>query len=328
MLDSLSILGHAAGGLESALALLAAQTPTAPPGPPPPAQPSLALLAGATLIAAAAAFTAAISVRLPMKALITRQEEAFHEVLTELFLFDVTPRQLTYIMFAGALVAGLILALLAFHAESGGLGLLLAFAAGVALGYWVPRFVIFIMQRNRHRRLNDQIIDGLVTLANGMRAGLNLVQSMELIEIHGHPPISQEFGLMLREFEHGTSVDEVLRRASARIKLHHYKLLFAAMETARMRGGNLPETLDRLGYALREILRLEEKVKSLTAANRMSALLMGVMPIVVAGIYYIIEPSWMEALLNDQWGLLMLAIAGLFWVGGFLWIRKIVSFEI
>jgi tight adherence protein B len=192
----------------------------------------------------------------------------------------------------------------------------------------VPRIVIFVMQRRRRQKLNEQLIDGLVTLANGMRAGLNLVQSMKLIETNAQPPISQEFGLMLREFEHGASVDEVMRRASARIRLHHYKLLFAAMETARMRGGNLPETLDRLGESLREIMRLEEKVKSLTAENRMSARMMGIMPLVVAGIYYMIEPTWMESLLNDQWGLILLTMAIVLNVAGFLWIRKIVTFEI
>jgi tight adherence protein B len=100
------------------------------------------------------------------------------------------------------------------------------------------------------------------------------------------------------------------------------------METARMRGGNLPQTLDRLGESLREILRLEEKVKSLTAENRMSAYMMGAMPIVITGIYYLIDETWLQALLNDQWGLLLLAIALVFWVTGFLWIRKIVTFEI
>jgi tight adherence protein B len=167
-----------------------------------------------------------------------------------------------------------------------------------------------------------------VTLANGMRAGLNLVQSMKLIETNAQPPISQEFGLMLREFDHGTSVDEAMRRASARIKLHHYRLLFAAMETARQRGGNLPDTLDRLGESLREILRLEEKVKALTAENRMSARMMGVMPVVVAVIYYFIEPTWVRSLLNDQWGLILLAIAAGLNIAGFFWIRQITTFEI
>jgi tight adherence protein B len=283
---------------------------------------------GATLLAMAAAFGAVVSLRLPLGSLIRKQEADFHGALVELFLFDVTPRHLTYVMFAAAGVAGIVFCLLAIHAGSGSLGLLMAFALGTFLGYWVPRLVIYMMQRKRRQRLNDQLVDGLVTLANGMRAGLNLVQSMKLIEANGHPPISQEFGLMLREFEHGTSVDEVLRRASSRIKLHQYKLLFAAMETARMRGGNLPETLDRLGEALREIMRLEEKVKSLTAENRKSAQMMGLMPIVIGGIYYFIEPDWFSSVLNDPWGLLLLVVAGIFWIGGFLWIRKIVSFDI
>ena len=283
---------------------------------------------GATALAAVAVFGAVISLRLPMRQLIQKQEADFHGALVELFLFDVTPRQLTYVMFAGALVAGVLLALFAFHSDGGGLAIVAAFVVGTVSGYWVPRVVIFVMQRRRRQRLNDQLIDGLVTLANGMRAGLNLVQSMKLIETNAQPPISQEFGLMLREFEHGTSVDEVMRRASVRIKLHHYKLLFAAMETARQRGGNLPETLDRLGESLREILRLEEKVKALTAENRMSARMMGAMPAVIGGIYYMIEPDWVQAILGSQWGLLLLLVALVFWVVGFLWIRKIMTFEI
>jgi tight adherence protein B len=283
---------------------------------------------GATALAMVAAFGGVISLRVPMRELVRRQEEDFHAALVELFLFDVTPRQLTYVMFGGAVVAGLLFSVFTMHAEAGAGAAILAFFGGMILGYWVPRLVIFVMQRRRRQRLNEQLIDGLVTLANGMRAGLNLVQSMKLIETNAQPPISQEFGLMLREFEHGTSVDEVMRRASARIKLHHYKLLFAAMETARQRGGNLPETLDRLGESLREILRLEEKVRALTAENRMSARTMGVMPAVILGIYYLIEPDWVGTVLNDQWGLLILGIAGIFWVAGFLWIRKITTFEI
>jgi tight adherence protein B len=284
--------------------------------------------AGATLLAAVSAFGAVISLRLPLGTLIRRQEEDFHTALVELFMFDVTARQLTYVMFGGALVAGMVFGLIAVHSEVTGFGLALMFTAGLVLGYWVPRLVIFVLQRRRRLKLNEQLIDGLVTLANGMRAGLNLVQSMKLIEQNAQPPISQEFGLMLREFEHGASVDEVMRRASARIKLHHYRLLFAAMETARVRGGNLPQTLDRLGEALREIVRLEEKVRALTAQNKMSAYMMGAMPLVIIGIYYMIEQDWIEVLLNDQWGLLLLAIAVGFWAAGFLWIRKIVSFEI
>ena len=289
---------------------------------------SLGSLAAITILTAASAFGAVLSLRPWIGRIVERQEAEFHQALVELFLFDVTVRQLTYVSVGGSLLVGAFFTLVATHWDAGGLALALAFTVGLVLGFWIPRGVIFVLQRRRRDKLNQQLVDGLVTLANGMRAGLNLVQSMRLIEQNAQPPISQEFGLMLREFEHGASVDEVLRRASVRIHLHHYQLLFAAMETARMRGGNLPETLDRLGESLREIMRLEEKVQSLTAQNRLSARMMGFMPLVVAGIYYMIEPTWVETLLYDQWGLLLLTIAAVLNLAGFFWIRTIVTFEI
>ncbi len=296
----------------------------------PLAYENLLIRGSATLATAVAVFCTFIAFRLPMGRLVRKQEEAFHQALVELFMFDVTPRQLTYGMFMAAGVVGAVLSLMAYNAGAGGTGALMMFAVGAGIGYWVPRLVIFVFQRRRRDRLNDQLIDGLVTIANGMRAGLNLVQSMRLIETNAEPPISQEFGLMLREFQHGASVDEVMRRASSRIKLHHYRLLFAAMQTARIRGGNLPDTLDRLGESLREIMRLEEKVRALTAQNKLSAIMMGCMPAAILGIYYLIEPTWVEVLFSreNDWGLLLLAVAVVLNVAGFLWIRKIVTFEI
>jgi tight adherence protein B len=284
--------------------------------------------AAATLFAMLGAFLLTLSLRPAMEGVVRRQEELFHAGLVELFLFDVTPRQLTYVMFGGAVVTGALCALFALSFDASGTGVCIAFFAGLFAGFWVPQVVIVVMQRRRRQRLNEQLIDGLVTLSNGMRAGLNLVQSMRLIEQNGQPPISQEFGLMLREFEHGTSVDEVLHRAAGRIKLHHYKLLFAAMETARVRGGNLPETLDRLGEALREIMRLEEKIRALTAENQTSARYMALMPAVVLVMYYFIDASWVATLFEETLGLFLLLIAVVLNLVGFLWIRKIVTFEV
>ena len=141
----------------------------------PLAQPSaLVYQGGATILAMVAAFAGVISLRLPFGALVRRQEEGFHQALVELFMFDVTPRQLTYVMFVGAFIAGLIFALVAVHSDVNGAAVAMTFLVGMFLGYWVPRLVIFVLQYRRRQKLNEQLIDGLVTLANGMRAGLNL----------------------------------------------------------------------------------------------------------------------------------------------------------
>jgi tight adherence protein B len=290
--------------------------------------PDAGYRAAITVLAMVAGFAGVLGLRPRMAALVERREARFHEALVELFLFDVTPRQVTVLMFIGCGVAGMVLAMVALNAGVGPFGLFGAFLVGAVGGYFVADLVLAVLQRRRRNRLNEQLIDGLVTLANGLRAGLNLVQSMKLIETNGQPPLSQEFGLMLREFEHGTSLDDVLRRASRRLKIHNYKLLFAAMETARQRGGNLAATLDRLSESLREILRLEEKVKALTAENRMSARIMGLMPLAILVVFYMIDESWVGVLFSTDWGFILLIVAGVLNLAGFLWIRKIVTFEI
>jgi tight adherence protein B len=280
---------------------------------------ALILLAGLALFALAG-FALAAPAYWHLSRLVARFEAYVEETLTELYMFDVTPRAISLVV--GAFVAFcVIFTYMVF-------GSLLGAAIGAAVGVFFPWLIIHLMIKRRRARLETQLLDGLITLANGMRAGLNLSQSVGLVEKNADKPISQEFGLILREIEHGTSVDVALENAGRRLRSHNFRLLFAAMKTTRIRGGNMPETLDRLGESLREIVRLEEKVKAQTAEGRTSAIFMGVMPFFVMLIYSFIDSEGMGLLLSNGWGHVVLAVAMVLNVAGFLWIRKIVSFEI
>jgi tight adherence protein B len=252
--------------------------------------------------------------------LVRRFEAAADVVLVEMFMFNVTPRMVT----VGFLAIVAFCTLVFWMIIPG----VVALVVGAGIGIGLPALLVYLMIRRRRAALEVQLLDGLISLANGMRAGLNLGQSLALIEDHGEVPLSQEFGLINREIEHGASIDVALDNASRRLKSHNYRLLFAAMKTTRLRGGNMPDTLDRLGESLREIIRLEEKVKAQTAQGRMSAIFMGLMPLVVIGIYYLIDPPGVEMLFNDAIGQSILAGCLVLNLLGFLWIHKIVSFEI
>jgi tight adherence protein B len=277
------------------------------------------LLSASLVFLAASIFCLTPPAYARLSAAVARFEERTEATLQSLFLVDVAPRTVTAMVGAFTLFCVFIGVLLAPP--------LLGLAVGVALGLFVPWFFIGQMVKRRSARLEAQLLDGLVTLANGMRAGLNLAQAMALIEKHSDKPISQEFGLMIREIEHGTAVDVALDNAARRLKSHNYGLLFAAMKTTRLRGGNMPETLDRLSESLREIIRLEEKIKAQTAQGRASAILMGVMPLVVLGIYSIIDSSGVQLLFHDPSGWGVLTVAALLNLAGFLWFQKVVSFD-
>ncbi|MCD6378700.1 MAG: type II secretion system F family protein [Planctomycetes bacterium] len=256
----------------------------------------------------------------PITNFILRRETYYDHVLRGSLLIDINPRTVT-LMSLGVmfLLAGI--GYLIIHS-------ILMVILGIILGAFLPSVVLKLLRRYRLRRLDDQIVDGIQTLISAVRAGLNLVQAMELLAKNGPRPISQEFAHLVREYEHGVSLEKAMQNAAARIGSANYRLLFAALLTHRERGGDLADTLERIADSIREIYRLEKRVETLTAPNRTAARWMGAMPAVVLGVLYLIDPYGVRMLFTTPAGRVILLIIVVLNVIGFLWIRKIVSIDI
>lgn len=199
---------------------------------------------------------------------------------------------------------------------------------GAGAGLILPVIVIKHLEQKRAIRLENQLVDGITTLASGVRAGLNIVQSMELLHKNSVGPMHQEIGQLLREYQMGLDVNHAMRRAADRIGSTNYRLLFTSLEMHRRRGGDVGESLDRIAESVREIQRLEGKLDAITSQGRMQANMMAVMPFIMLGILYSIVPEDVTRLFTNSIGrLLLLAALGLI-VTGFLWIRRIMSVDI
>lgn len=257
----------------------------------------------------------------PVRSYIRQQEKLYENVLHNKLLMTVSPRVLTIVSFV-------VMAVLAFslHHVSGSV---VGAALGVAGGVLLPRTVLKFLHKRHLDRLEAQLVMGIQTLTSGVRAGLNLVQSMQLVARDGPPPLRHEFAHMLREYEYGVPLDEAMSNAAVRIGSGNFRLLFSALQTHRERGGDLGETLDRIGSSIREIQRLEDRVKTLTAEGRTTARWLGAMPgVVMLIIYALVDEGGVKALFTDDLGkLILLAVVALN-VIGFIMIRKIVSVEI
>jgi len=254
-------------------------------------------------------------------ALLRRQELYFDAVLRGSLLLNVRPRVATILSAVGAVLLAAL-----FYAVSGShIGAIFGLALGLALPYLLVR----ALRRRRLHRLESQLVGGIQSLTSGVRAGLNLVQSMQLIAREGPAPLRQEFAHLLREYEYGLSLDEAMRNAAERIGSTDYRLLFTALATHRQRGGNLGETLDRIADSIREIQRLENRVQTLTAQGRATARWLGALPLVVMGIMYLlVDAESVRRMLADDLGKVIISIIVLLNIVGFVWIRKIVSVDI
>jgi len=251
---------------------------------------------------------------------VMRQEAMYNRVLRGKLLIDVKPRTATLLSAVSILFFALV-----FFAATGWFGGLI----GVGIGALMPYFTLKYLAYRRLNKLEAQLVPGIQTLASGVRAGLNLVQAMGLVADEGTVPLRQEFRHLLREYEFGFSLEDAMDNASDRIGSGDFNLLFAALQTHRERGGNLGETLDRIGESIREIQRLENRVKTLTAQGRATARWLGAMPIVVLLImYFLVDTEGVKALFLEDMGKVVLFAILVLTILGFLWIRKIVAVDV
>jgi tight adherence protein B len=255
-----------------------------------------------------------------LRALVRREEARYDRVLNRQLLLDIPPRMALGLAVAVVLVtAGMAYALI---------GGWIAATVGLVVGLGIPPLVLRHLEQKRAARLEGQLVDAITTLASGVRAGLNLVQAMELLAKNGAPPVSQEFGQLLREYQMGLDLNQAMRNAANRIGSANYRLLFTAIEMHRRRGGNTGESLDRISESIREIQRLEGKLDALTAQGRIQAWMMAAMPVVFLAMLYGIDPEGVTLLFVEPVGRMILLLIVLLIAGAFVWIRRILAVNI
>jgi len=257
----------------------------------------------------------------PLLLAIRRREEKQDRVLRSALLLSITPRAVT--IMTGLLV--LVLATVGFTLLDGSVIAMTIFGT---VGVILPVFAIRYMVKRRLEKLEEQLVGAIQTLASGVRAGLNLVQGMQMVARDAPAPIQQEFSHLVQEYEYGIPLDEAMENSMARIGSSDFRLLFTALRTHRERGGNLGETLDRIALSIREIQRLDNKVRTETAQGRATARWLGALPGVVLGVLFLISGDSVELMFTDPIGKAMLGGVVLLNLIGYLWIRKVMQIDI
>jgi tight adherence protein B len=177
-------------------------------------------------------------------------------------------------------------------------------------------------------RFNRQLINGLVLIANSLRAGMSFLQGMEIMVKESGMPLSGCFERVLQEINLGMSPQEALNGLVERIPNKELKIAVAAINITRQTGGNLSEILDNLSFTMRERKKIQGKINALTAQGKMSGWIVGMMPFLLMFILNLMSPEMMWPLFHTLPGYITIFVI-CFMVGiATLIIKKIVSIDI
>ena len=192
----------------------------------------------------------------------------------------------------------------------------------------INKFINNYKIRKFKEKFEEQLPDGLDLISNSMRAGLTMIQSINILTEEMPEPLSSEFREVIKEHKLGMNFDESLMRLNDRVKSTDLDIFVTAVAVTRQTGGNIAEILNRIASTIRERQRLKNQVKVLTAQGKMSGIIVGSLPIALLLIISFIDPSLTAPMFKTLIGIVLIMIALILEIIGALVIKKIVTIDI
>jgi tight adherence protein B len=203
------------------------------------------------------------------------------------------------------------------------------FAAMVTFAGWtIPLALVKMIYEKRSHLFVDQMIDGLTIMANGIKSGLTVTQSMERVVENLKNPISQEFALVLSQIRLGRSVEEALIELGERIPRPDVQMFVTSINILKETGGNLAETFQTICTTIRERQKIEKKIQAMTAQGLMQGIIITLVPIALIIIFSFVNPGYISPMFNTTLGLILLASMFALQIIGGITIRKIVKINV
>ena len=204
-------------------------------------------------------------------------------------------------------------------------------ALSAVVGIFIPGIYVGRAKAGRLKLFDNQLGDMLNLMVNGLRAGYSTLQAMEAVSRELPSPICDEFRRVVQEMQLGIPMEDALEHLLRRINSEDLDLVITAINVQREVGGNLAEILDVISYTIRERVRIKGEIAALTAQGRATSWVISGLPVALMLILYFVNREYMMNFFKPErqpCGGILLVVAGLMIVSGFLIVRKMVDIDI
>jgi tight adherence protein B len=192
----------------------------------------------------------------------------------------------------------------------------------------LPRPVVNMMYQKRVERLVEQMVDGLGLMANGMRSGLSVAQALGLVAQEMPNPIAQEFEMVLSQNKLGASLEEAFTNLSKRVVADEIEMFVTAVNILKETGGNLAETFDTITTLIRERIKVENKIKAMTAQAFWQGIILMCVPPFMAVTLSQSDPELMQPMFTTPLGWATSAGIVILEVAAYVVIKKVTKIDV
>jgi Flp pilus assembly protein TadB len=199
----------------------------------------------------------------------------------------------------------------------------IAAPAGPVLAWAVVRFRV----ARRRKAFEAQLPEALSLIASSLEAGHTALRAVQSMVEESEPPLSQEFERVVAETRLGDPLVDALERLATRVDVPDLAWVVQAIRIQQTVGGKLADLLFTLGDFMRAREEIRREVRVLTAEGRLSAYLLGALPVCLFFFIKTSSPDYLDPMLHMPWVFLLVG-AGVMVATGIGMILKMVKIEV
>jgi tight adherence protein B len=223
-----------------------------------------------------------------------------------------------------------VVAVLALAAlTAGGQGLASELRAGLTLSVTcLPLAYVLLKRAARLQAIQTQLPDALDLICRALRAGHALTASLKMVGEEMNGPLARELRLTHDEVNFGVSLHQALSNLGHRVPVTDLRYFTIAVLVQRETGGNLTEVLSNLSRLIRARLKLQSKIRVMTAEGRISAWALGSLPFALAALMHWGNPEFISVLWTDPVGIELTQVTLGLMLLGCLWLWRLTQVRV
>jgi tight adherence protein B len=222
-------------------------------------------------------------------------------------------------------ISGVIFVILAAMMKASPLVIGLMFIIGF-MGF--PKFVLNFLIGRRQKKFLEEFADALESMVRLLKAGMPVGEAIAMAAREFEGPVGEEMARIYDEQKIGIPMAEACVNAARRMPVTEMQMFATGITIQQQTGSSLSEVLLNLAKVIRARFRLKRKVEALSAEAKASAMIIGALPILVAGGLYAVNPEYMEPLFFTPKGKMYLFGAIGWMLMGILIMRQMINFKV
>ncbi|WP_392885130.1 type II secretion system F family protein [Pseudomonas migulae] len=192
---------------------------------------------------------------------------------------------------------------------------------GFALGSWIGALALLLLPplavrlyvswcyQRRLKRMIEQLPQLLDHAVRSLKSGRTLADAVMGAIDTAEQPLKDAMGRVQRNVQLGVSLPDAASDLAELYEKDELRLFALGLKVNHRYGGNASELLDNLIKMIREREQASRQLSAMTGETRVTAWVLGSLPVGLAGYFLLTNPHYLLAMWNDHSGQIMLATA-------------------